>query len=149
MPSVAACRLSASATTSAAQQQVQTLNRVLDETADSYAKLQQEHAAKLEELAWYQRWVHGRRREKVVDGEGQQHLFELTAGDDSAAANSSQPCQPVASHSRRRHRELDLSGLPHLRHETDLSPVEKIGDCCGCSNGAGILGGNHCCVYLA
>ena len=113
------------------QQQVQTLNRVLDETADSYAKLQQEHAAKLEELAWYQRWVHGKRRERAVDGEGQQHLFELTSDDDSAVANSSEPCQPVTSHSRRRRRELDLSNLPHHRHETDLSPAEKICDCCG------------------
>jgi len=113
------------------QQQVQTLNRVLDETADSYAKLQQQHAAKLEELAWYQRWVHGRRRERVVDGEGQQHLFELAASDDSEAANPSQPSEPVAGHSRRRRRELDLSDLPHHRHETDLSPAEKVCDCCG------------------
>ena len=114
-----------------AQQEVATLNRVLDETADSYAKLQQEHAAKLEELAWYQRWVHGRRRERVVDGQGQQHLFELTAGDESEVANPSQPSQPIAGHSRRRRRELDLSGLPHHRHETDLSPAEKVCDCCG------------------
>ncbi|MDC0936384.1 hypothetical protein OAS39_08860 [Pirellulales bacterium] len=45
----------------ASQREVKTLNRVLDQTADSYAQLQQEHAAKLEELAWYKRWVHGRR----------------------------------------------------------------------------------------
>ena len=115
----------------ASRQEVATLNRVLDETADSYAKLQQEHAAKLEELAWYQRWVHGRRRERVVDGEGQQHLFELTASSDSDVANSSQPSQPVAGHSRRRRRELDLANLPHHRHETDLSAEEKICTCCG------------------
>ena len=59
------------------QQQVQTLNRVLDETADSYAKLQQEYAAKLEELAWYQRWVHGRRRERVVAEPENQTDFAL------------------------------------------------------------------------
>ncbi len=114
-----------------AQQEVQTLNRVLDETADSYAKLQHEHAAKLEELAWYQRWVHGRRRERVVDGAGQQHLFELTSSDDTEAANCSQPSQPVVGHSRRRRRELDLSNLPHHRHETDLSPAEKVCNGCG------------------
>ena len=115
----------------ASEQEVQTLNRVLDQTADSYAKLQQEHAVKLEELAWYQRWVHGKRRERVADGEGQQHLFELTSGDDSAVPNCSEPSQPVAGHSRRRRRELDLSRLPHHRHETDLSPEEKVCGCCG------------------
>lgn len=113
------------------QQQVQTLNRVLDETADSYANLQQEHAARLEELAWYKRWVHGRRRERVVDGEGQQHLFELTSGDNPVAASCSEPRQGVTGHSRRRRRELDLSGLPHHRHETDLSAEEKVCGCCG------------------
>jgi hypothetical protein len=110
----------------ASEQEVQSLNRVLDQTADSYAKLQQEHAAKLEELAWYQRWVHGKRRERVADGEGQQHLFELTSDDDSAVPNCSEPSQPVTSHSRRRRRELDLSGLPRHRHETDLTPEEKV-----------------------
>ena len=115
----------------ASRQEVATLNRVLDETADSYAKLQQQHAAKLEELAWYQRWVHGRRRERVVDGQGQQHLFELTSGDDSEVPNDSKLRQPVAGHSRRRRRELDLSNLPHHRHETDLSAAEKVCDCCG------------------
>jgi transposase len=115
----------------ASQQEVQTLNRVLDQTADSYAKLQQEHAAKLEELAWYKRWVHGKRRERLVDGEGQQHLFYLTSSDDSAVPNVSEPSQPVAGHSRRRRRELDFSGLPHHRHETDLTPEEKVCGCCG------------------
>ena len=115
----------------ASRQEVATLNRVLDETADSYAKLQQQHAAKLEELAWYQRWVHGRRRERMVDGQGQQHLFELTSGDDSEVPNDSKLRQPVAGHSRRRRRELDLSNLPHHRHETDLSAAEKVCDCCG------------------
>ena len=43
-------------------QQVSELNRVLDATATSFEELQQEHAATLEELAWYKRWVHGRKR---------------------------------------------------------------------------------------
>jgi len=115
------------------QGEVKTLNRVLDQTADSYAKLQQEHAAKLEELAWYKRWVHGKRRERLVDGEGQQHLFNLTAGDDSedVAPRSAELRQQVAGHTRRRRRELDLSRLPHHRHELDLSPQEKVCTCCG------------------
>ena len=117
----------------ASQQEVAELNRVLDETADSHAKLQQEHAAKLEELAWYKRWVHGQRRERTVEAEGQQHLFDLTPGDDleDAAQDSAAQPQQVAGHTRRRRRELDLSRLPHHRHELDLSPQEKVCNCCG------------------
>ena len=117
-----------------AQQEVESLTRVLDETADAYAKLQQEHTAKLGELAWYKRWVHGQRRERFAEAEGQQHLFELTCDDDSeeTAADSAEPRQEVAGHTRRRRRrELDLSHLPHHRHELDLSPQEKVCSCCG------------------
>jgi len=114
------------------QHKVAELNRVLDQTADSYAQLQQEHAVRLEELAWYKRWLHGRRSEKHVDAEGQQHLFALTPGNDAeeAAADSAEPRQAVAGHMRRRRREFDLSRLPHHRHESDLSPEEKV--CSGC-----------------
>jgi len=117
----------------ASQREVKTLNRVLDQTADSYAQLQQEHAAKLEELAWYKRWLHGRRRERVVEGEGQRHLFDLTPGEESKEAqpDSAAPRQQVAGHTRRRRRELDLSRLPHHRHELDLAPQEKVCDGCG------------------
>ncbi len=117
-----------------AQQEVESLTRVLDETADAYAKLQQEHTAKLGELAWYKRWVHGQRRERFAEAEGQQHLFELTCDNDSeeTAADSAEPRQEVAGHTRRRRRrELDLSHLPHHRHELDLSPQEKVCSCCG------------------
>jgi transposase len=116
------------------ERQVAELNRVLDATADSHAKLQQELAAKLEELAWYKRWVHGRRRERVVDGEGQRHLFDLTPPGDvevPPVADSQEPRQEVAGHTRRRRRELDLSRLPHHRHELDLPAEEKVCDCCG------------------
>jgi transposase len=118
-----------------AEQQVAELNRVLDATAASHAKLQQELAAKLEELAWYKRWVHGRRRERVIDGEGQRHLFDLTPSSDveePPVAGSQEPRQEIAGHTRRRRRrELDLSRLPHHRHELDLPPEEKVCDCCG------------------
>ena len=45
------------------EQQVAELNRVLGETAASYEALQQEHAATLDELAWYKRWAYGRKRQ--------------------------------------------------------------------------------------
>ncbi|MHC4181601.1 MAG: hypothetical protein ACYSWU_29255, partial [Planctomycetota bacterium] len=54
------------------REQVAELERVLDETAASYEELRQEHTATLEQLAWYKRWVHGRRRERIVEGDGQQ-----------------------------------------------------------------------------
>jgi transposase len=37
----------------------------------------------------------------------------------------------AAGRRRRRRRELDLSRLPHHRHESELSAAEKICDCCG------------------
>ena len=117
------------------QQRVAELDRVLDETAASYEELRQEHASVLEQLAWYKRWVHGRRRERIVEGEGQQHLFDLTPPSDvegPSAANGNEPRQEIAGHTRRRRRrELDLSRVPHHRHELDLSPEEKTCSCCG------------------
>ncbi len=64
----------------ASKQEVAELKRVLDETAASFEELQQEHTARLEELAWYKRWVHGRRRERVIEGEGQQHCAKQSLG---------------------------------------------------------------------
>ena len=60
------------------QQRIAELDRVLDATSASYEDLQHEHASMLEELAWYKRWVHGRRRERIVEAQSQQHLFDLT-----------------------------------------------------------------------
>jgi transposase len=116
------------------QQQVTELGRVLDETAASFAQLRDEHAATLEELAWYKRWVHGRRSERLADGEGQGHLFDVAAPAAEGTDNreSSEPLLPTAAgRRRRRRRELDLSRLPHHRHESELSATEKVCDCCG------------------
>ena len=118
-----------------AQSRVEELQRVLDETAASHEELRQEHAAVLEQLAWYKRWVHGRRRERIVEGKGQQHLFDLDPDGNPEEASDSEPEEPrqeVAAHSRRRRRrELDLSRLPHHRHELDLPDGEKTCGCCG------------------
>ena len=52
-------------------------------------------------------------------------------------SSSSEPLLPVAaSRPRRRRRELDLSRLPHHRHESELSAAEKICDCCGRHEGS-------------
>jgi transposase len=117
------------------EQRIAELDRVLDATSVSYKELQHEHASMLEELAWYKRWVHGRRRERVIEGKGQQHLFDLTPPDaakDSSPLDPEEPRQDIVAHSRRRSRqgELDLSALPHHRHEHDLSDEDKICDCC-------------------
>jgi transposase len=118
------------------EQQVAELGRVLDETAASYQQLQQEHAATLDELAWYKRWAFGRRRERLTEGEGQGHLFEL----DSPLANESQESATpdpqaeveIKSHRRRRKkREIDWDKLPQIRHDHDLDDEEKTCSCCG------------------
>jgi transposase len=116
------------------EQRVAELGRVLDATSASFQELQQEHAATLEQLVWYKRWVHGQRRERVIEAEGQQHLFGLAARDDDealASPDAQEPRQEIAGHTRRRRRELDLSRLPHHRHELDVSPEEKTCRCCG------------------
>ena len=63
----------------------------------------------------------------------QRHLFDLEPAATAELEESSEepPRQQVAAHSRRRRRELDLSKLPHYRHELDISPAEKICGCCG------------------
>ena len=120
----------------ASEQRVTELNRVLDETAVSYRDLQQEHAATLEELAWYKRWAYGRRRERLQEDQGQGHLFELDAAS-SIPTDLPQPGSPdetveVRGHCRqRKRREIDWGKLPQIRYEHDLSPDEKTCACCG------------------
>jgi transposase len=108
-------------------------NRVLEETAASYQELQQEHAATLDELAWYKRWAYGRRRERLVEDQGQGHLFELdlATNPDLPKAVSSDNDIEVQGHLRRRkNREIDWDKLPQIRHEHDLAEEDKICPCC-------------------
>ena len=119
---------------SESERQSTDLGRVLDETAASFEQLRQRHQATLEELAWYKRWVHGRRSERLADGIGQGHLFDLIPQSAQAEDGPQQFTEPLpaAPHRRtRRRRELDLSRLPHHRHESELSAAETICDCCG------------------
>ncbi len=116
----------------AAFKQSSELERVLDQTAASYEELRETHEATVDELQRLKRWIYGRRRERIVDGEGQRHLFDLqppTTGQLEELVQE-EPRQQVAAHSRRRRRELDLEKLPHYRHELDLSAAEKT--CSGC-----------------
>ena len=88
------------------EQQVAELNRVLGETAASYQELQQEHAATLDELAWYKRWAYGRRRERLSEDQGQGHLFDL----DSDLPANTDPAE--LDEFRRRHRRARPSPPP-------------------------------------
>jgi transposase len=123
----------------AALRRVEELSRVLDETAASYDELQATHQVALEELSALKRWIYGRRTEKIVEGEGQQHLFDLEPS--STTATPLEPRQEL-THSvatrRRRRRELDLDKLPHFRHEQDLSEADK--QCSGCGRGKDFIG---------
>jgi transposase len=126
-------QLEQKATTS--QRQVAELNRVLDETAASFEELKQEHAATLDELAWYKRWAFGRRRERFTEGEGQGHLFDLDppAADESEdlATADEEAETEVKGHRRRKRRQIDWDKLRQVRHEHDLSDDEKACSCCG------------------
>ena len=120
----------------ASEQQVAELNRVLGETATSYQELQQEHAATLDELAWYKRWAYGRRRERLSEDQGQGHLFDLHP-DLPTDTDLSEPMAPddavdVCGHRRhRKKREIDWDKLPQIHHKHDLLEEEKICACCG------------------
>ncbi len=124
----------------AAFREASELERVLDETAASYAELKETHQAAIEELDRLKRWIYGRRRERIIEGEGQQHLFDLQPPTTATTEESlqQQPQSQVTGHSRRRRRELDLDKLPHYRHELDVPPVEKI--CTGCGRAKDRIG---------
>jgi len=121
------------------EQRAVELNRVLDETAASFEELKQEHAAALDEPAWYKRWAFGRRRERFTAGAGQGHLFDLdgpagdeTTGDeltDSATANEEAETE-VKGDRRRKRRKIDWDKLRQIHHEHDLSDEEKVCSCC-------------------
>ena len=118
------------------EQQVAELGRVLDQTAASYQELQQEHAATLDELAWYKRWAFGRRRERFTEGEGQGHLFDLdppaaNESEDSATADQEPEVEVQGHRRRRKRRQIDWDKLRQIRHEHDLSDEEKVCSCCG------------------
>jgi transposase len=115
----------------AAFQRAAELSRVLEETAASYGELQATHQAALEELSALKRWIYGRRTEKLAEGEGQRHLFDLEPSVPSAPLLELTPePPPLPASSRRRRRGLDLDKLPHYRHEHDLSEADK--QCSGC-----------------
>ena len=114
-------------------QQAAELRRVLEETAASYEELKETHQATIDELNALKQWIYGRRRERLLEGEGQGHLFELnppSAQPVPPGAAGEPPPQSVASDRRRRRRELNLDKLPHYRHEHDLSEADKR--CSGC-----------------
>jgi len=113
------------------QQQAAELNRVLDETAASFEELKQEHAAALDELAWYKRWAFGRRRERFTEGEGQGHLFDLdppTADEPEDCADEEAEVE-IKGHRRRKKRKIDWDKLRQIHHEHDLSDEEKVCSC--------------------
>jgi transposase len=112
------------------------LERVLEATSASFDELKESHEAALGLIERLKRWIFGRRRERIVEGAGQGHLFELeSAGETEELLAAEPPLEiepaPAARPQRRRRRELDLDQLPQYRHEHDLSEAEKICSCCG------------------
>jgi transposase len=122
----------------AAFQKTTELSRVLEETAASYEELQATHQAALDELHALKRWIYGRRTEKLVEGEGQRHLFELESSSTSAPSLEPAPEPQRLPTARRRCRELDLDKLPHFRHEHDLNEADQ--QCSGCGRAKDRIG---------
>ena len=122
------------------EQQLAEQRRVLDETAASYQELQQQHAATLDELAWYKRWAFGRRRERFTEDEGQGHLFDLEAPvtESEETAPPDPDVEVCGPRLRRRKREIDWDKLPQVRHEHDLSEEDKT--CSGCGRAMDRIG---------
>jgi transposase len=110
------------------------LGRVLEETAVSYEELKASHQAAINEIRRLKQWIYGRRSERIIEGDGQKHLFDLSASSGQHGAeelSQEAPHRQVAAHSRRARRALDLSKLPHFRHELSLIPEEKTCEGCG------------------
>ncbi len=115
----------------AAIQRAEELSRVLDATATSHQELQAAHQAAVDELNALKRWIYGRRTEKLVEGEGQRHLFVLESSCTSSLLLGPMPESQRSLTARRRRRELDLDKLPHFRHEHDLSEADQQCSLCG------------------
>ena len=113
----------------AAIQRAEELSHVLDATAASYQELQATHQAAVDELNALKRWIYGRRTEKIIEGDGQRHLFGLDSSNTTAKPPepTKEPPRPAAT---ARRRELDLAKLPHYRHEHDVAEADK--QCSGC-----------------
>ena len=122
----------------AALQRAEELSRVLDATAASYDELQATHQVALEELSALKRWIYGRRTEKIVEADGQGHLFEIEPSSSTATPLEPRQELPRPATGRRRRRELDLDKLPHFRHEHDLSEADK--QCFGCGRAKDRIG---------
>src|SRR5262249_46079031 len=60
-----------------ARRRIDELERILDQTAADYERLQEEHAELAETLARPRRYVFGPRRERRADAPDQGHLFDL------------------------------------------------------------------------
>lgn len=113
------------------RQQLDEQSRVLDETAACYEQLREERDALKDELALFRRWAFGRRRERLGDADGQQHLFEFPQS--TAALSDAADASPPDESPRRRRRKkrpLDLDRLPQRRIEHDVLEEEK--HCAGC-----------------
>ena len=118
------------------EQQVAELNRVLDETAASFEELKQEHTATLDELAWYKRWMFGRRRERFMEAEGQGHLFDLDSpldqeSEDPTGVQDESGIEIKSHRRRRKRRKIDWDNLRQVHHDHDLDDEEKVCSCCG------------------
>ena len=117
-----------------AKSRVEELQRVLDQTANDYDKLKEEHAELAQTLALMRRYVFGRRHERFADAPGQGHLFEVPEFiDEPQPTVPTVEDRPVPQQAKtaRAPRRTRIDHLPHIRIEHDLPSSEKTCSCCG------------------
>src|SRR3954451_9708886 len=86
----------------AASRRAQELSRVLDATAASYQELQATHQAAVDELNALKRWIYGRRTEKIIEGDGQRHLFGIDSSNITDRPPERTKEQPLPAEAARR-----------------------------------------------
>lgn len=84
------------------------------------------------EIQIYHRFIFGPRRERIIDGQGQQFLFEIdTSEPEPEVEVEPKPEAPARPRPKRVSRQLELDKLPQVRVEHDIPEAEKTCDCCG------------------
>jgi transposase len=106
----------------------------LEQTASTLDAVQQEKQQLLEENRLLKKLLFGPRRERIVEGAGQQHLFEL----DDAQAPASPPSEadtivvPEHTRQRRGHGWSELPAhLPRQEQRHELPESQRLCPCCG------------------
>jgi transposase len=107
---------------------------MLDQTAEDYDRLKEQHAKLAETLTLLRRYIFSHRRERFIDAPGQGHLFDIPEIlDEPEPAAPTSPDNATAKHSTTTYslRRTRLDHLTHIRIPHDVPECEKTCACCG------------------